>query len=155
MRTVDCLKCGKHKPHEAHGFCRSCYESERQKLKGKRKTLTECIECKRQRPHHAKGLCGTCYNKTVYTPEQRNEIAKEHYKANKQKAIERVMTRRWYAQDKTACGVCGETNGLEFHHLADNNGKYDRNKFVVLCKQCHTNVTKKASLLNKACGLEA
>ena len=56
-RIIVCRKCGKTRPHKAHGLCSTCYKKERPQ------SLIICRICGRERPLAAHGLCSACYTK--------------------------------------------------------------------------------------------
>lgn len=152
-KHTTCLKCSLYKLHEAHGLCHSCYNSERIKIKPA--PLMQCGGCGLVKNHQARGLCSICYKKTMYTKEQITKNAMSHYyRVGREKAIVRALTRQKYKGQKIMCVVCGNTEKLEFDHIEDEHGKYDVDRFVVLCRPCHVAKAKKPSmLLNELCGV--
>lgn len=127
---VNCLKCKLDKQHEAKGFCRSCYETERRKIRVRKKTV--CLACKQLKVHHAKGYCEACYSKAKYGLEHLNNKAKALYKKDSSKAKVRALTRKYFTNKKTVCSNCGIKDKLEFHHT-----EYKVKSFIVLCHDCH------------------
>lgn len=62
---VICKICGKDKPHNALGMCKTCYEIEYKKTyKPNNKIL--CKQCGEIKQHYAHGLCVKCYLKEYH-----------------------------------------------------------------------------------------
>lgn len=83
MGIVACKKCGKLKPHEAKGFCKSCYNHFREKARPD----FVCPKCKQIKKPYLRGLCRTCYIQEPDVKEKRKLDRKRYRQLKKVKYV--------------------------------------------------------------------
>jgi len=158
---IICKKCGREKPHHAHGLCKACYA-----LQYERPLIT-CRVCGEKRPHLAHGLCKPCYSRQWGVEHYEEQIAyKRQWRAENRDKY-RAMRRRRKARVKGAsfvglvdeaaiyelynncCVYCGSRDNLTLDHIVplSKGGKHISENLLVACGSC--NSSKGAKLLEE------
>lgn len=119
---IDCKGCGRRVPHEAKGYCKTCYK----KYCWKPKRII-CKNCGREENFHALGLCHNCYLRL------HNYDPIKAYNAKKYYGIDYQL----FKQVTTECVSCGFSKIVDLHHLDGNKRNNDRNNLIGLCPNCH------------------
>lgn len=83
-------------------------------------------ECKKQ-----------SYQKHIEKNNEKGRIYNQNPERKMKNSV-RGLTRHFHKEDKKECSNCKSTENLEFHHPEP----YNKDNFIVLCKECHLNITK-------------